>query len=99
MTTQEFLNRYDNKELFSETELQDIYWGDFDGYVHEVDNGTGELYRWNHLEYKILQIGERYFDVARMAGNTEYQENEYDIQPQEVKRVERMVIDWEAITQ
>ena len=28
MTIKEFLDRYDNKELFTESELEDLWWGD-----------------------------------------------------------------------
>lgn len=96
MTTQEFLDKYDSKEYFTEDELENIWWGDGIEYT-TIEEGSGDQYRWTHIEYKIIKIGDRYFDIARNAANTEYQETEYDCQPQEVKPVEKVIIAWEAI--
>lgn len=97
MTTQEFLDKYDNKEIFTEDELYRIWIGDTEIEMEVIEEGTGEFYRWNHEEWQIVKIGDRCFDIARMAGNTEYQENEYDIQPQEVYPIQKVITVWEAV--
>lgn len=97
MTTKEFLDRYDNKETFTESEMHRIWIGDTEIEMTVIEEGTGEQYRWNHIEWQVVKIGDRYFDLAIMAGNTEYQDNEYDIQPQEVKPVETVITKWERV--
>ena len=97
MTTKEFLDRYDSNVDFTEEELHDIWVGDTEIEMNTIEEGNGEQYRWNHEEWQIVKIGDRYFNIARMAGNTEYQDNEYDIQPQEVMPVEKIITIWEPV--
>ena len=71
MTTQEFLQRYDNKETFSEDELYRIWIGDTEIEATDIEEGIGdELDRWNHVEWRVIKIQDRYFEIARYAGNT-----------------------------
>lgn len=103
MTVKEFLTRYDNKEKFTERELQEIYWGDIeeeDGdEIYEVDVTYGDKGRWSRYETKYIYVNGRYFDLTADIGLTEYQDNYYDCQPREVKRVQKTVIidTWEAV--
>ena len=100
MTTQEFLQRYDNKETFSEDELYRIWIGDTEIEATDIEEGIGdELDRWNHVEWRVIKIQDRYFEIARYAGNTECQEDYYDCQPIEVKPVEKVITTWEAVSQ
>lgn len=101
MTTLDFLNMYDTKEGLDSEQLRLLWWDDLfeDGdNIKEIgDTEYGEQDRWTHLETRIICINDRYFQLARWAGNTEYQENEYDIQPEEVKPVEKTITVWEVV--
>ena len=97
MTTQEFLDRYDNKEGFSSEELENLYWGDCEVEYTLIEDSTGEHYRWVHEESKIVKINDRYFELFAYIANTEYQDNEFDCPPIEVKPVEKTITVWEAI--
>ena len=103
MTVKEFLVRYDNKETFTSRELQEIYWGDIeeeDGdEVYEIDTIYGDKGRWSRFETKILSFNGRYFDITADIGLTEYQDNYYDYQPREVKRVQKTIVvdTWEDV--
>ena len=97
MTTKEFLNKCDKKEIFTEEELYRLWIGDVNIEAEDIEEGTGEQYRWNHVEWRVIKIQDRYFEIARMAGNTEYQPDEYDCQPIEVKPVQKVVTFWESV--
>ena len=103
MTTTEFLKIYDNypKDLFDEEILQDLWccglFTDDENVWDITEVEYGEQERWNHLESRVIKIQDRYFEIARWAGNTEYQEDTYDCQPIEVRLVEKVVKVWEAI--
>ena len=103
MTVKEFLTRYDNKDKFTEKELQEIYWGDIeeeDGdEVYEIDTLYGDKGRWSRYETKIFSFNERYFDITADIGLTECQDNYFDCQPVEVQRIQKTIIvdTWEAI--
>lgn len=103
MTVKEFLTRYDNKETFTEDELKDIYWGDFedddDEWVEEIDEETDEKRRWSQFVYKYIRIRSRYFCLTADIGLTEYQDNEYNYQPIEVKPVNKIitVTEWVSV--
>ena len=99
MTTKEFLDKYDKKEQFSEDELYRLWINDlFEECPKEV---RGEEYddphRWNIPVSRVIQIENRYFEIWCFQGSTECQENYYDIQPEEVRPVQKMITCWEAI--
>lgn len=96
MTIKEFLTRYDNKETFTENELRDIYWGglewdDDDEGVQEIEEQADEKRRWSQFVYKYIKIGGRFFCLTADIGLTEYQDNEYNYQPEEVIPVEKII--------
>ena len=98
MTIKEFLDRYDNKELFTESELEDLWWGDLLD-VEIVVVGKEEYAepdRWNTSVSKVIQVEDRYFMIYQYRANTEYQHTEYDWQPDEVYPIEKTVIVWEG---
>jgi glutamine cyclotransferase len=99
MTVNEFLQRYDNKDTFTEDEIHDLYCGDIEGEIEEIEEIEGEHYRWVYCNTKILKMQDRYFDVSAYIGLTEMQDNEYTIQPFEVRPVEKVVVvtSWEEI--
>ena len=103
MTTKDFLEIYDNfpKDLFSEEILQDLWCNNLFSDDENVQDVTeveyGEQDRWNHVEGRVIKVQDRYFEIARYAGNTEYQEDIYDCQPIEVREVEKVVKIWEPV--
>ena len=105
MTPTEFMKRYDNKETFTEYELHDLFWGDYDKdvnvLVEEEDSFSDEPARWNYTKTIVYRFVEndiiRYFAFYGWLGNTEMQENYFESQPVEVKPIEVVVRDWEAI--
>ena len=108
MTINEFLIKYDNKEQFTESELSLLFWGDFDdeddSEVKLIDTYQGENRRWSYTCCHYYQIKDRYFVFEAEIGLTEYQDNFYNTQPQEMKlTIEKKVITveekhWEVVS-
>lgn len=97
MTVKEFLNLYDIGYQFDEDELKDIFNMDFDenenDQVFLVEEETGDNRRWSRMEYRYIKINNRYFLAMADIGLTEYQDNEYLCQPEEMSlKVETKVI-------
>jgi hypothetical protein len=104
MTTKEFLDRYDSKQGFTEDELYQLWINDlFDFDDKNVKEVEGEVWgtpdRWNTCVTRVLQIEDRYFMIYAYRGNTEREEDYYDMQPDEVYPVEKTIIVWEGIPQ
>ena len=59
-------------------------------HIH-VDEISGDDLRWVKPMTSIIKIRDKYFAIDWFKGLTEYQENEIDDQPYEVKKVEKMV--------
>ena len=82
MTNKEFLERYDKKEKFSESELEKLeYFGE------EIDRIEGPNRRWTRTIKNIFKVEDRYFALEFEEGLTEYQDNMYYNQPYEVEKV------------
>lgn len=96
MTITDFLTRYDNKEKFTEGECRDLFWGDDvdceEHEVCEVEEISHDKRRWSQVVAKYVRIDDRYFCFAADIGLTECQDNEYWIQPQEVRREQKVVV-------
>ena len=100
MTTKEFIIRFDNKEQFDDDELYNIFWGQYeDMYIDPVASTEGDHHRWTYECEKIYEIENRYFSCYGLLALTEMQEDYFDVQPVEVKPVEKVitVTEWEAI--
>ena len=103
MTVKEFLKRYDNGEHFDENELKDLYWGEIDAEygdeIQECDEEADEKRRWSQFISKYYKINDRYFCFLADIGLTEYQDNDYEFQPVEVKPVEKIVVitEWHEV--
>ena len=99
MTTKEFLDRYDNQDILTEDELRDLWWGDLLNVEIPVvgKEEYGEPDRWNTYVSKVIQIEDRYFMVYRYEANTEYQETNYDTQPEEVEPYEVTITAWRPV--
>ena len=79
---EESLKLIDSDTKLSEDELEELL-------IYEVDRITGENGRWSRCVGSILHIGDRYFELNWEEGLTEYQDNMFDSQPEEVIPVER----------
>lgn len=75
----EFLNRYDAGDHFSSEELEEMI---FD--CDKVEEHRGDCHRWTQSVTTIFKVEDRYFRIYWQRGLTEYQENEYYNQPEEV---------------
>jgi hypothetical protein len=88
MTVKEFLNRYDNKEVFNEDELREIFNGDLDeeegDYISVIEESYGEPRRWSRFHHQYLKINDRYFYTLSDEGLAECQDSYFDFQPKEV---------------
>lgn len=106
MTIKEFLKRYDEKDIFDEYELKQLFNCDFDfsdtGDEYKiVEEIYGENRRWSRMVELYVCINGRYFCFYCDEGLTEHQENEYWQQPEEVRehRYKKMIeiVEWERI--
>ena len=88
MTVKEFLTKYDNNEQFKESDLRDIFNLDLeeedDDELLLIEEEKGENRRWTYMEYHYIKVNNRYFLIQADIGLTEYQENEYWYQPEEM---------------
>ncbi len=86
MTNKEFLERYDKKEEFSESELEDLeYFGE------GIDRIEGVNRRWTRTIKNIFKVEDRYFALEFEEGLTEMQDNMYYKQPYEVEIVKKEI--------
>lgn len=101
MTTKDFITRYDNNQQFDEYELQDLFHGEFDDEenIELIEEQEGEHHRWNYEAFNIYKIQKRFFQFYGFIALTEMQENYYDVQPIEVKPVQKLIVttEWEEI--
>lgn len=97
MTIKDFFDTY-NRQAFTEQELEDLWWGDLLDEPAPVvgEEEYAEPDRWNTSVSKVIQVEDRYFMIYQYRANTEYQDTEYDWQPDEVYPVERTIICWEG---
>lgn len=79
------LSKIDNGERLTEDELSTLVWE----YAYETEEG--EDLRWVRNMYTIVELGGRYFGISWFKGLTEMQEHEYDYQPVEVEKHEKVV--------
>lgn len=105
MKTQEFLDRYDSKQGFTEDELYRLWINDLfdeedEDKVKEVrGEELGEPHRWNIPVDRVIKVEDRYFMIFCFQGLTECQDSYYDMQPEEVRPIERTIVCWEGVTQ
>lgn len=55
-------------------------------YEYSIYDEEGDDHRWTKEMESIVELGGRYFSILWMRGLTEYQENEFEDQPVEVKK-------------
>lgn len=87
MISTDFLSRYDAGEQFSERELEDIFYMDFEDNDYDcqvIEEEYDEPHRWVRPHTRWVSINGRCFELNRYEALTELQDNEYWQQPQEV---------------
>ena len=106
MTKEEFENKLKNKN-FTDKELQDLVWEDI--YIDDIDEEeypkivdtieSSDLDRWTQACETIFKYKNKYYAFWWAKGLTEYQENEFYDQPEEVIKKTRVIeeIYWEAV--
>ena len=98
MTTKEFLDKYDSNEAFTEEELSELWSGDTDVELYTIgDKEWSEPGRWNTCVSQVIQVQDRYFNIYAYIGNTEMQDTYYNIPPEEVRPVQKVITYWEVI--
>jgi len=81
---------------FSEEEIRDMVYGDFDGDV--VETIEGENRRWTRSNITYVQIDNKFYELVWEQGLTENQEDDFwEQDAPEVERVitSRTVYSWE----
>ena len=86
MTDQEFLERFDKGEKFSERELDSLRWE-----FNEVETIYGDNRRWSRSAQTIFEVQGRLFALDWEEGLTENQENEFFNQPYEVEKRTKVI--------
>ena len=86
MNEKEFLKRYDEKDQFTENEIESILW-DF----LQFDEINGNDHRWYRPVMTIIKVNDRFFAIDWNRGLTEYQEHEYPNQPYEVESRKKII--------
>jgi len=86
MTEQEFLERFDKGEKFSESELDSLRWE-----FNEVETIYGDNKRWSRFAQTIFEVQGRLFALDWEEGLTENQENEFFNQPYEVEKRTKVI--------
>ena len=79
------LSKIDSGESLTSNELSKLVY-DYDIETQEGDDG-----RWVRSMYTVVELGGRHFGISWFKGLTEYQDNEFDFQPEEVERHEKMI--------
>ena len=100
LTAKQFLKLYDEGYEFSEKELSDIFWLDFDededddANVRLIEEEYDEPRRWQRNHTRWISVNERFFEVNCDEALTELQDTDYWQQPKEVnwQQVTRTVV-------
>ena len=98
LTPKQFLKLYDEGYEFSERELCDIFWLDFDedddDNVRLIEEEYDEPRRWQRNHTRWISVNERFFEVNADEALTELQDTDYWCQPKEVnwQQVTRTVV-------
>lgn len=87
MTEQEFLEKFDKGETFSERELKSLRWE-----FNEVETIYGENRRWSRSAQTIFEVNGRLFALDWENGLTESQEDEFYNQPYEVEKRTKTIV-------
>ena len=84
-----FYWKLENHKFDSEDRSNLAFEGLDDSLVKQI---TGDKHRWQTEITSIFKVGDRLFAIDWMEGNTENQENEYDLDPYEVEAKEVTIV-------
>ena len=79
------LSKIDSGESLTSNELSKL------AYDYDIDTQEGDDGRWVRSMYTAVELGGRHVGINWFKGLTEYQDNEFDFQPEEVERHEKMI--------
>ena len=79
------LSKIDSGESLTSSELSRLVY-DYDIYTEEGDDG-----RWVRSMYTVVELCGRHFGISWFKGLTEYQDSEFDFQPEEVEKHEKVI--------
>ena len=79
------LSKIDSGESLTSCELSKLV------YNYDIDTQEGDDGRWFRGMYTVVELGGRYFGIDWFKGLTECQESEFDFQPEEVERHEKVI--------
>ena len=79
------LSKIDSGESLTSSELSELV------YNYDIDTQEGDDGRWVRGMYTVVELGGRHFGISWFKGLTECQDNEFDFQPGEVERHEKMI--------
>lgn len=79
------LSKIDSGESLTSNELSKLV------YDYDIDTQEGDDGRWVRSMYTVVELSGRHFGISWFKGLTEYQDNEFDFQPEEVERHEKMI--------
>ena len=79
------LYKIDSGEPLTSSELSELV------YDYDIDTQEGDDGRWFRGMYTVVELGGRHFGISWFKGLTECQDNEFDFQPEEVERHEKMI--------
>ena len=79
------LSKIDSGESLTSNELSELV------YTYDIDTQEGDDGRWTRGMYTVIELGGRCFGISWFKGLTEYQKSEFDFQPEEVERHEKVI--------
>lgn len=79
------LSKIDSGESLTSHELSELV------YFYDIDTQQGDDLRWVRGMYTVVKLGGRYFGIIWFKGLTEYQDDEFVSQPDEVEKHEKTV--------
>lgn len=79
------LSKIDSGESLTNSELSRLV------YDYDIDTEEGDDGRWVRGMYTVVELCGRHFGISWFKGLTEYQDSEFDFQPEEVEKHEKVI--------
>lgn len=79
------LSKIDSGESLTSSELSRLV------YDYDIDTQEGDDGRWVRGMYTVVELCGRHFGINWFKGLTEYQDSEFDFQPEEVEKHEKVI--------
>ena len=79
------LSKIDSGESLTSSELSRLV------YNYDIDTEEGDDGRWVRGMYTVVELCGRHFGISWFKGLTECQDSEFDFQPEEVEKHEKVI--------